>query len=134
MAWDSDRRFVKHRLNKVILSGLLAVVIVHSLLPVGFMLSFQDGQPLLVFCSQFGGAHSAHEHHHHSAHGQPVQSSDDSSPCPFALAAGTALSMDAPIFVVATDRRAPTTVSFSVWPTVSRFITDHPIRGPPLLS
>jgi len=110
------------------------VVITHSLLPVGFMLSFQHGQALLVFCTQYdGGPHSAHAHHHH-AEGQPAQSSDDNSPCPFALAAGTALPTDAPLPVVATYRRAPAAVALSVRHAVIRFIADHPIRGPPLLS
>lgn len=134
-----------------LLALLLPLFIARSLVPIGFMLSFDGGVPALVFCpSQIAlpnvpsdderGAHQshlaphhegAHQHHHHGDDHSDGSSVNQQS-CPFAFAAAAPLGIDhtfalepPPSEAIAAPPEAAIRIA------VSR---AHAIRGPPALS
>jgi hypothetical protein len=129
---------------------LLPLFIARSLLPIGFMVSFDAGSPRLVFCpSQVSlpkpskddshAAHAAHhgEHHaHHGHHGSEdadaAQTSADHQSCPFAFAAAAPLA-SVEIFAALPAPREVFADARDVV-VVSNASRSHPIRGPPAFS
>ena len=127
---------------------LLPLFIARSLLPIGFMVSFDAGIPQLVFCpSQVtlptptsGDAHAlqlaqGHEHHHQHHEGADETSSSveqNHQSCPFASAAA------APLVSAIAFTASPTVSEAIAAPSESAVLPfpsrAHPIRGPPLLS
>jgi hypothetical protein len=125
---------------------LLPLFIARSMLPIGLMLSFDEGVPRLVLCSgtisvpgksghgQHDAhlAHQGHEQHHHgedqpggsAEHGQQI--------CPFAFAAAAPLTADHGVASepsLSEEIAAPPAAAILL--VTSR---AHPIRGPPALS
>jgi hypothetical protein len=119
---------------------LLPLFIARSLLPIGFMVSFDTGTAQLVFCpgeapSQGHSANAAHHEHHHS-HGSGDKGSGGSEhshqTCPFA-AAGAAPFAVASVF--AADPQVAEAIAASPQATIPTLVfRAHPIRGPPALS
>lgn len=135
-----------------LLALLLPLFIARSLVPIGFMLSFDGGVPALVFCpSQMavpnvpghGGEHEthhadpaphhegAHQHHHHGDDHSDGSSVNQQS-CPFAFAAAAPLGIDRTFALEPPPSEAiaaPPEAAIRI--AVSR---AHAIRGPPALS
>lgn len=135
-----------------LLALLLPLFIARSLVPIGFMLSFDGGVPALVFCpSQMavpnvpghGGEHEthhadpaphhegAHQHHHHGDDHSDGSSVNQQS-CPFAFAAAAPLGIDHTFALEPPPSEAiaaPPETAIRI--AVSR---AHTIRGPPALS
>jgi hypothetical protein len=129
---------------------LLPLLIARGLLPAGFMVSFDEGVPRLVFCSASSvGVHrKLIEHNHHqddvqpSHHGHEHDQSEDSShagdsehggpQCPFALSAAAPLAFTATFIVEPLPAEAHASPSES--PIALIASRAHPIRGPPALS
>jgi hypothetical protein len=128
---------------------LLPLLIARSVLPIGFMLSFDGGTPQLVFCpaqsapsqSNATDAHAAHhashhEHHHGPGHNDSNQSETGSAEhvtqCPFAFAAAAPLAFADDFVAEPLPAEAITGPSASAILIVA--LGAHPIRGPPALS
>jgi hypothetical protein len=131
-----------------LLALLLPLFVARSLLPIGFMLSFDTGSLRIVFCPSVistagpSGAQdpAAHAHHDHAAHHAHHHSSDaDSSAtdknhqsCPFAFAAA------APLAQIDHFALVPRTIEAFAEPAEATFVAPlsgaHPIRGPPAFS
>jgi hypothetical protein len=125
---------------------LLPLFIARSLLPIGFMLSLDEGSPRIVFCpgqitvpSEPGHdgpheMHLSHQGHEHHSEGSTDSSSAEQGhqTCPFAFAAAAPLT--------ASDVFAPEPPSSEaiVGPLDSTILVvalrAHLIRGPPALS
>ncbi len=137
------RRVIPRHIKILLL--LLPLFIARSMVPIGFMLAFDEGTPRIVFCpSQLtlpGEPVSADEHVEHSAHHAHQQSSEQSDAdraelshqtCPFAFAAAAPLS--------AANLFEPEPAASEViarphqlaLPSVAA--RAHLIRGPPALS
>lgn len=132
-----------------LLALLLPLFIARSLVPIGFMLSFEGGAPALVFCpSQIAlpnvpdneGEHQTHltAHHdgEHQRHHHGGDHSDSSSvnqqTCPFAFAAAAPLGVAHNFAVEPPPSEAiPAPPESAIRIAVSR---AHTIRGPPALS
>jgi hypothetical protein len=129
---------------------LLPLFIARSLLPIGFMVSFDEGSARLVFCpSQVSlpkssnddphAAHAAHhvEHlahhgHHGSSDADEAKASADHQNCPFAFAAAAPLA-SVEIFA-AVPVVGETVVDAHDIAVESDSSRAHPIRGPPAFS
>lgn len=126
---------------------LLPLFIARSLLPIGFMVSFDEGMPRIVFCpSQMpvpsqpidGGTHAMHmaqgheHHHHHQGAGDSTSTDQSHQTCPFAFAGA------APLAVALAFSAEPPTSEAIASPDESTILIlasrAHPIRGPPVLS
>jgi hypothetical protein len=94
---------------------LLPLLVVHSLVPVGFMAAVDDRGLELAFCPVQSArvvevlkkVHAADHSHHHGAHSAQAASPDAdhseharSSSCPFALADSPLLATATPVFSV----------------------------------
>ncbi len=129
-----------------LIAWLLPLFIARSLLPIGFMLSFDASGARIVFCPsvismpmETGGAHdhAAHAHHNHASHqahhdGSSGSAEQSHQNCPFAFAAA------APIAAIAHFAVTPRAAEIITGPSDAAIITldarAHPIRGPPALS
>jgi hypothetical protein len=129
---------------------LLPLLIARSLLPIGFMLSFDEGTPRIVFCpgemsvpGTSGGhgqheSHSAHQalqghEHHHGADESDAHSAEHGNQsCPFAFAGAAPLTV-----LAAFSPELPAPEAITGPPDSAIFALApraHPIRGPPTLS
>jgi hypothetical protein len=124
---------------------LLPLFIARSLLPIGFMVSFDTGTAQLVFCpgeapsqnhSTNGHSANAAHHEHHHSHG-----SDDTGTggtehshqtCPFAAASAAPFAVAS---VFAADPQVAEAIAAPLQATIPTLVfRAHPIRGPPALS
>jgi hypothetical protein len=131
---------------------LLPLLIARSLLPIGFMLSFDEGIPRIVFCPgeisvpgtpDSHGQHDSHtahlthqgpgHEHHHGANESDANSAEHShQTCPFAFAGAAPLT-----FLAAFSPELPAPEAITGPPDPAIFALApraHPIRGPPTLS
>jgi hypothetical protein len=125
---------------------LLPLLILRSVLPAGFMLSFDGGAPRIVFCSgqlaapsdASHGPDRAHlaghgqEHHHGGDHSNNHSSGHDRQVCPFALAASAPLAFSSDFAPEHLSAEASVDAPDSAFVVVA--FQTHPIRGPPRLS
>lgn len=132
-----------NRRRLTLLALLLPLFIARSLLPIGFMLSFDGGTPQMVFCPSIAPAQAAqnadhamhgagHEHHAH-AHDHDSNGSDKShQTCPFAFAGA------APLLAATAFAAEPQIAEAFIAPPALELPTlsfhANPIRGPPSLS
>lgn len=122
---------------------LLPLLVARSMLPIGFMLSFEQGIPQIVLCPgqitvpDKDSRHDAHltqqRHSHHDGGDQSDKGGGEQSlTCPFAFASTAPLSASSGI-AAETPAAEVTACRFD-----SSFLTltiaAHPIRGPPTLS
>lgn len=135
---------------------LLPLFIARSLLPIGFMLSFDEGIARIVFCSgeipapaststpaqhtahHVHDAHAqhqaqqTHEHHHGGAESGTVDTEQSHQTCPFAFAAA------APLACVDAFAAEPLPAEAIAAPQDSAILIAtsraHRIRGPPAFS
>lgn len=136
-----------HRHFKLIVL-LLPLFIARSLLPIGFMLAFDEGIAQLVFCpgqlavagkpagtiGQHDAhlAHQGHEHHHGGAQSDSSSQESSHQACPFAFAAAAPLTV---AYNFASE--PPSSEAIAASPDSAILIVAfraHPIRGPPTLS
>src|SRR5688500_15690497 len=130
---------------------LLPLFIARSMLPIGFMVSFDEGMPRIVFCpSQISvpaqatsddphAMHLAqgHEHHHQTTHhhegaGDSIGAEQSHQSCPFAFAAAAPF---ASALAFSADPPASEAIAALPDSTISLLASRaHPIRGPPVLS
>ena len=137
-----------NRRHLTLLALLLPLFIARSLLPIGFMLSFDGGTPQMVFCPSVvttvetsvgvpdaGHAmhmsHGGHAHHDHD-HDSNGKADQSHQTCPFAFAGAAPL-------LAATAFAAEPQVSgaFIAPPALALPVVvfhANPIRGPPSLS
>lgn len=132
-----------------LLAVLLPLFIARSLLPIGFMVSFDAALPRLVFCpsqvtlpnpsgdtSHAMHVPQGHEHHHPHHHSGADETSNNAeqshTSCPFAFAAAAPFAV-ANIFE--TDPPASEAIAASSASARFQLLSRaHPIRGPPVLS
>jgi hypothetical protein len=133
-----------------ILLLLLPLFIARSMLPIGFMLSFEAGMPRLVLCpsqvsipaqpasaAQHSDhdahlAHHGHEHHHADEQTEAEHVGQSHQTCPFAFAAAAPLSAAVLFVAEPPPSEAISSPHERVLPQVA--VRAHPIRGPPALS
>lgn len=129
-----------NRRQLTLLALLLPLFVARSLLPIGFMLSFDGGTPQMVFCPSTGAPdaghamHMSHGDHAHHGHDHDSNGKADQShqTCPFAFAGAAPL-------LAATAFAAEPQVSeaFIAPPALALPVVifhANPIRGPPSLS
>ena len=124
---------------------LLPLFLARSMLPIGFMVSFDAGIPQIVFCPSATApidstsndphamhAQHGHEHHHDAASTDSSSAEQSHQTCPFAFAAAAPLSA---FVVFAPEPPAAETIASAINSDI-RVVTfrAHPIRGPPSLS
>jgi hypothetical protein len=125
---------------------LLPLLIARSMLPIGFMLSFDDGAARIVFCpsqatppnlagvdaAAAAATHHAHEHHHAQGDVGADSAEHSTQSCPFAFAAA------APLASIHTFAPEPPPTDAIAGPRDRLILLvasrAHPIRGPPVLS
>ncbi|AMN45929.1 hypothetical protein ACG33_02140 [Steroidobacter denitrificans] len=113
---------------------LLPLYMARSMLPLGLMLSFDEGAPRLVLCpgTTFVPNESGHEQHRHGEDRPGGSTEHDQQICPFAFAAAAPPTFDHGVAVVpflsAAIAAAPAA------PILVDVPRAHPIRGPPGLS
>lgn len=120
---------------------LLPLFVVRSLLPIGFMLSFEGGTPQMVFCpsvatpAQDAGhaMHASHGGHEHHGHDHESSNPDHShQTCPFAFAGAAPLLAATALAAEPQASEAFTAPPALALPAVA--LHANPIRGPPSLS
>ena len=135
---------IAHHFKLLVL--LLPLLIARSVLPIGFMLSFDGGAPRIVVCPAQNaipsaaanhGAHQAHPAHpgveHHSVDQSDAHSAEHSHQiCPFALGAAAPLAFAS---VFAPEPSSSEAIAGAPNPGILA-VAFHaqPIRGPPALS
>jgi len=74
------------------IAGVLTLLLLRSLVPVGFMLAPVDGTLTLVLCEGQGAIpQTAHAHHHHPGNGVPDSMRHAGGDCAYAQSAHAAL-------------------------------------------
>jgi hypothetical protein len=125
---------------------LLPLFIARSMLPIGFMLSFDDGAARIVFCpsqttlpnlagvdaAAAAPTHHGHEHHHAQGDAGADSTEHSTQSCPFAFAAAAP---PASVHAFAPEP-APTDAIAGPRDRLIVLVASraHPIRGPPVLS
>ena len=84
---------MKRRFLRSGMSLLLALVLVRSLIPAGFMPGWVDGALTLIVCDghAYRPGSSAHQHHHHAGGGSPSTEQTSGDDCSYAQSASPAL-------------------------------------------
>jgi hypothetical protein len=119
------------------ISWLLALVLMRSLIPAGFMPAWVDGAFTLILCDghSYSAGPSAHQHHHHP--GAPAQSGTAHSPgdeCSYAQSASPALAFNLDLTPAGTPLLSWTTPAFRAGVQGATPLRYASARGPPALA
>ena len=129
------RQKVHSLLIRAGIAGVLALVLLRALVPVGFMLAVVDGAPMLVLCEGQGVVpDAAAHHHHHAGHDAPDSARYHAQDCAYAQSAAPALlpPLDLPGIAGAVEsRRTPAPESRPFCSPLPRY---RAARGPPLFA
>jgi hypothetical protein len=113
------------------IAGVLALVLIRTLVPAGFMPALVDGRLSLVICdsSAWSGSAGAALHHHHGPASGGLQHADGD--CCYAQSASPALLISIDLAAAGTQRLSFIQNHFDSGVRVSEPFRHHFARGPP---